>query len=70
MNLHEKISSYQPVKNRFYIRKRDNLVVMVKDIVIKDTPEGPTVVFTLGDCFASLLEEKEDNFLHDYRTLH
>lgn len=70
MNLHEKVSAYGPVKNRFYIRKSDNLVVMVKDIVIKDTTEGPGLVFILGDCFASLIEETENSFLHNYRTLH
>ena len=70
MNLYEKALAYQFAKNRFYIRKRDNLVVMVKDISVKETPEGSFIMFTLGDSFASLLEENEDSFLQNYRTLH
>lgn len=70
MNLHEKAQDYSPIKGRFYIRKSDNLVVLVKDVAVKESPEGPHVVFTLGDCFAALLEEEEDSFLHNYRTLH
>jgi len=70
MNLQEKAQTYQPVKGRFYIRKLDNLVVRVKDITVKELPGGPAIVFTLGDCFAALLEETEESFLNNYQKLH